>query len=451
MDPTAARRERERRALLTPEQIAAENAELFGEQPDTAALREREEAARSAVAAREQQLVQRETNRRAALTQGERNAENAAMRQYQNNIANRHRRRQAEFNAETARIAALPAEQRVIAEQQRIIVPMTRTRGRANETRVNRMHVHREASKYKEKLPLILDLLREDLGEKKEYPDIIAHFEDTIGRFLRESPIFETKAEPNSTLVESTNNSKPPVFAPSKVKSRAEWLSDYDRVIKQLESGLQYTPRDTVQLLGTVVDFVFKHNLQDCYISNFIFDTAYAYEGETSGPHSTNPISCFGGVVERCYITLFNCIKGLEGEGDVFSKIDAVLRQDKVTRWANLDKSLQTLYIQEWNRFVINWAQQHQGDEEIQKMRPEQRNETVLSAFKARPGEDPLPHYVEDYIRSELFPGLITLWPDIGFNLDNSSGAGRGGRRTRKQKRRSRKTHRKNKKSLRRR
>ena len=447
MDPTAARRERERRALLTPEELAAEDAELFGEEPNAtalAAVREREEAARTALTTRRQQLEQRETNRRAALTQAERNTENAAMRHYENNIANRHRRRQAEFNAETARIAALPAEQRAIAEQQRIAMPMPRAR--AEEIRVNRMHVHREASKYREKLPLILELLREDLGEKKEYPDIIAHVEDTIGKFLRESPIFETKAEPNSKLVESNNNSKPSVVVPSKIKSRAEWLSDYDRVIKQLETGLQYIPADTVQLLGTVIDFVFKHNLQDCYISNFIFDTAYAYEGETSGPHSINPISCFGGVIERSYITLFNCIKGLEG--DIFSKIDSVLRKDKVTRWANLDKSLQTLYIQEWNRFILDWAQQHQGDEELQKMRPEVRNERVLSAFKERPGEDRLPKYVEDYIRSELFPGLITLWPDIGFNVN---AAAQGGRRTRKQKRRSRKTHRKNKKYSRRR
>ena len=320
--------------------------------------------------------------------------------------------------------------------------------------RVDCMQVHRVSAEFKEKLPLVavairndLSKARGDLSEDPQYPSFIEHLDATIGNCVRNSSLFESKMKPNS----------------KQVRSRQEWLSDYDRVKARLTSALISMPPDLIQLLGDILDFVFKHLLEECYVSNFLYDTAHAYEGEGR----ENESSCPAGATERVYTTLFNCIKG-KNDG-VFGELNRILEGEQATLWKQLDKATQIAYGKEFDNFVMEWAQDNKDNDEVKKMTGAQRNEAVLAAFKARPDHPPLPPMVEGFIRDERFKGLTFLWPDIGFNSpnpDNAGGGGvregggggvregggaTGGRRTRHKKKRNRKTHRKNKKSLRRR
>jgi hypothetical protein len=341
--------------------------------------------------------------------------------------------RLAAFNAETARIAALPQEQREIAGRDRFQILGQRIEG-PRGPRVDCMEVHRVSATFKDKLPLVAVVIREDLGAGPQHPSFIEHLDATVGKCVRESPLFESKKKPNS----------------SEVRTREAWLSDYDRVKARLTSALVSMPPDLVQMLGDILDFVFKHGLEECYVSNFLYDTAHAYEGEGRA----NESSCPAGATERVYTTLFNCIKGMNR--GVFGELNRILGGEQPTSWGELDKASQTAYQQEFDRFVLKWAQANLENGEVQNMTPVQRNEAVLAAFKARPDQPPLPPMVEGFIRREFFRGLTISWPDYGFNSANAGNAGggggaQGGRKTRYKKRRNKKTHRKNKKSSRRR
>ena len=296
---------------------------------------------------------------------------------------------------------------------------------------VDCMHVHTESHKFADKLPLIASILKEDLGKEIVYPSFINHIDSTIGKIIRESPLFR----------KLIFNKKP--------ITREMWIDDYNKVKEILSYAEISMSKETIQFINIIIDFVIKYKLEECYIPSYVYDTAHAYEGDGR----ENEISCIPGGSERIYTTFFNCIKGME-EG-VFGKINKIL-EGKITSWAELSKELQISYMSDWNKFVDEWAKNNLNNDEVRNMTPEQRNEAVMSAFKSN-SRVKLPEFVEDHLRSELFSGLIKLWSDYGFNSENEgSHGGRRKIRYRKtiRKRKSmykRKTIRKNKKSLKRR
>jgi hypothetical protein len=202
------RRERARRAALTPEQRAAENAAANAEVAEQAEqARVATMAERAAAAERDAAAAQREATRRAALTQEERNAENAMMRNFFAAEDAAVAARLAAFNAETARIAALPQEQREIAGRDRFQILGQRIEG-PRGPRVDCMEVHRVSATFKDKLPLVAVVIREDLGAGPQHPSFIEHLDATVGKCVRESPLFESKKKPNSSEVR-TRETKP--------------------------------------------------------------------------------------------------------------------------------------------------------------------------------------------------------------------------------------------------
>jgi hypothetical protein len=318
---------------------------------------------------------------------------------------------------------------------------------------VNPWQVHREAEKFAHKLPLIAVLIKEDLGATPQYSGFIEQLDATIGKCVRDSQLFEARPGPNSTEVKSNNKSKPKVFLAPKVRPREDWIHDYERIKAKIPDALSCIPQDQVSLIDSILDFVFKYKLEECFVPTYVYDTAHAYEGNVG--HGENDSSCAVGATERIYLTLFNCIKGMN-EG-VFGQLNMVLEGTQPKSWKELDKPTQTAFKDEWNNFFQSWVQSKLQDPSVQSMTSQQRTEAVLSEFKQTRGAAALPPFVEEYIRREYFPYLIDEggWANVGFTEGRLGGGGasQGGRRTRHKKRRNRKTHRKNKnkKSLRRR
>jgi ankyrin repeat protein len=275
---------------------------------------------------------------------------------------------------------------------------------------VDPFHVHNQSKKYKDKLELIASILKEDLGKENTYPSFAEHFDDTIGKIIKESPLFNSKSRPN--------NKKP--------RNRNEWIKDYDTVKDLLSNIHTCFSNKTMQLLNYVIDIVLKYKLEECYIPIYISDTAHAYEGNSG--HTEE--SCIPGAVERIYTTFFNCIKGMDK--GIFGKINRILELENATSWDELSKESKGKYIEEWNNFVNEWATEKKNNELVRKMTPEQRSENVMSAFKSKYKSSgvELPVFVEDHIRNEFFEGLIGLWQDYGFNSEKStSGGKRSGKR----------------------
>jgi hypothetical protein len=329
----------------------------------------------------------------------------------------RARAADAQRIAEYARVAAVAVDGETAVAAVAAVAPAA--------PRVDCMEVHRVSATFKDKLPLVAVVIREYLGEVTKYNSFIEHLDATIGNYV-DSPVFNSKKTPNS----------------GKERKRGEWLTDYKRVRARLTSALVSMSPDLIQLLGDILDFVFKTNLQECYVPNFIYDTAHAYEGEGRA----NESSCSAGATERVYTTLFNCMKGMNT--GVFRDLNRILGE--VSSWEELDKSTQAQYQQDFNRFLLQWAHANLENEEVKKMKAEERNEAVLVAFKAS-RQLALPPFVEGFFRTQLSEGSKYLWQDYGFNSENSpnTGGSQGGRRTRHKKRRKTKIRKtKNKKKF---
>jgi hypothetical protein len=305
-------------------------------------------------------------------------------------------------------------------ERQRIVRPLNEAPQRHGQG-VNCMEVHRVAATFRDKLPLIAGIIRTDLGEvgeRTQYPSLIAHLDATVGHCISESPIFESKNKPNS----------------SEKRDRSVWKVDYSSVRQALERALVSMSEDHVKFSEDILDFVFKYTLEECFVSTFVYDSAHAYEGNARA----NETSCPGGVAERIYTTLFDCIKG-SNEG-VFGELNKIL-QGEIKSWEDLDRATKKAYIENWNTFFQKWTQENLGNPEIQRMKSAQLTQAILSAYKSRPGEPPVPKVFEEYLSTQFFPSLV--WKDYGFNSDNSANP-QGGRRTRYKKKRNRKITRRN-------
>lgn len=318
---------------------------------------------------------------------------------------------------------------------------------------VNQMEVHNEAKKFADIIPLIAALIKEDLGATPQYPGFVEHFDATIGKCVRESQLFEARPGPNSTAVKSNNKSKPKVFLAPKVRHREEWIRDYERIKDKMGLAVSCISPVQASLIDNILDFVFKYKLEECFVPTFLYDAAHAYEGNRG--HSANESSCAVGAAERIYLTLFNCIKGMN-EG-VFGKLNKILDAVQATTWDELDQAVKDSFKNEYTNFVDTWAQSKMNDSQVKSMTHQQRNEAVLAAFKQARGVAALPPFVEGFLRRDYFPYYIEDgWLNLGFEDGPGLGGGgssQGGRRTRHKKRRNKKTHRKNKnkKSLRRR
>jgi hypothetical protein len=273
-----------------------------------------------------------------------------------------------------------------------------RAAGRGN----NALEVHIAFEKFSAKVPVILDVIKRDLGNPKEYPDIKAIFKP-LYTYIKTNSAFKSKAI-NSIRVKKPNGTMGP-----RMVSRAEWISDLEKV----EQGVSGSYQDKKDQMGLIFDFIIKHTeITECFIAGFVHDCTHAY--------SNGHLSCYKGILERTITTLINCMKGMN-EG-VFGEINRII-EDNIRSWDELDKATQGVYIMRWNDFLLKWSQTNAEVDDIKRMNPAERNEAVMIDFKR---EENIPRYVEEHIRAELFPGLTEgVWSDYGFN----SPAGLGGRR----------------------
>ena len=343
----------------------------------------------------EKERIDREIREEQQRREATRTAMDAEMRAYEEGrAAARHAARAAQ-EAEWAAVLAVEEERRA------------RQGTRGNDAQ----EVHKEFKKVGEKVPIVLEVIKRDLGNTKEYSDIETIFEP-LYTYVKTNPAFKSRAI-NSIQVKNPNGKMGP-----KILSRAEWISDLDRV----KEGVGGSYEDKIVQMGLIFDFIIKHTeITDCFIAGFIHDCTHAY--------SNGHLSCYMGILERTITTLINCMKGMN-EG-VFGELHKII-EDNIESWDELDKGTQGAYIITWNEFLIKWSQRNAEVGDIKGMNPAERSEAVMVDFKK---EENVPKYVEDHIRAELFPGLTEgVWSDYGFN----SPAGVGGRR------RKTKRHRKN-------
>jgi hypothetical protein len=252
----------------------------------------------------------------------------------------------------------------------------------------NYKQIHRQTSKFKSKIPRMLAILKDDLGEDRLYHNIIEFIDARIGTYLKVSPEFDSK----------TVNSK--VVIP-----KAVWITDYELVISQLRKDERHVCDNDKNILGTIIDFVFKHNIQECFVSGFIYDNAHAYEATNK-----SPVSCYAGIIDRCVTTFINCIMGKTGS--VFTELNKLLIN--IRSWEDVDKASQATYIKDWNKFVDEWARSNLTNDSIIEMTAPERSEAVLAAYKVE--NEAWPGYVEQYIIDNYMKGLNDLWQDYGYN-----------------------------------
>jgi hypothetical protein len=256
----------------------------------------------------------------------------------------------------------------------------------------NYKQIHKETSRFKSKIPRMLAILKDDLGDDlggdRRYDNIIDFINASIGRYLEVSPEFDNK----------TVNSK--VVIP-----KAVWITDYELVISQLRKNERHICDNDKNILGTIIDFVFKHNIQECFVSGFIYDNAHAYEATNK-----TPVSCYSGIIDRCVTTFINCIMGKTGS--VFAELNKLLIN--IRSWEDLDKGSQGTYIQDWNKFVDEWARSNLTNESIIEMTASERSDAVLEAYKVE--NEAWPAYVEQYIKDTYIKGLDDVWQDYGYN-----------------------------------
>ena len=199
-------------------------------------------------------------------------------------------------------------------------------------------HVHRQAAKFSGKVPAILEVIKRDLGNPsvEMYEDIEAVFDRTLGKYIKESPDFESKAI-NSIQVNKANGTKGP-----KILSRDEWIQDLERV-KQGVLGANLLKK--IQM-GMIFDFIIEHKeLTECFIAAFVHDCTHAY--------ANGHLSCFPGIMERTVSTLINCMKGMN-EG-VYGELNKIIEGEKKT-WDSLSDTEKEAYKSEWARFYQKWA-----------------------------------------------------------------------------------------------
>jgi hypothetical protein len=297
---------------------------------------------------------------------------------------------------------------------------------------VDSMHVHDQARKYRKFIPGILSIIQSDIGVK-DYSDIISHIKKTVGKFLRTDEEY-LKYKFNSGI-----------------QTRDQWLADYSKVIQRLSSNIAHATKEQKDMMGYIIDCVFKYDLQSCFCRGFIYDTAHAYDGNAQHEEYGSTVSCWAGSVERVLTTFINCIKGVNEP--VIVKINNLIeeKKDEVKSWEQLDKSTQVSYIRDWNNFFEKWVTSKVSNNSVKRLNSNSKKVSIMAAFKASRGNSQLPSYVEDYIKNELLREIV--WDDYGFNSENGGqGGAEGGRRRRtRHKRNKRKTVRKHKKSLKRR
>lgn len=338
--------------------------------------------------------------------------------------------------AEAARVAAA----REAAEAARVAALVARGRwGRqrfgevGTGRRVDGMHVHIESAKYLKFIPGIVSIIQKEIGVK-DYSDIMTHIDSTIGNFLRTDEEY-LKYKFNSGI-----------------QTRDKWIADYTRVIDRLSTNIAHATKEQKDMMGYIIDCVFKYDLQSCFCRGYIYDTAHAYDGDEVHEEYGSTVSCWAGSVERVLTTFINCIKGVNEP--VIVKINDLIEEKKtegVTSWKDLDKPTQVSYIKDWNNFFEEWVKSNVSNNSVKRLNSNSKKVSIMTAFKASRGNSQLPSYVEDYIKNELLREIA--WEDYGFNSENGGqGGAEGGRRRKtRHKRKTRKAIRKQKKSLKRR
>jgi hypothetical protein len=304
--------------------------------------------------------------------------------------------RRAQQRVEAAAAAARAARERFEAAA----MPHVMALAPAHGSRINSMHVHRNSAKYLKFIPGIVSIIQEEIGVK-DYSDIISHIDSTIGNFIRTDEEY---------IKEKFN---------SKIQTREQWIADYTSVRNRLQSHIQGTSKEKKDMMGAIIDIVFKYNMQSCFCPGYIYDTAHAYEGNAGHEQ----VSCWGGSVERVLTTFINCSKGLKQP--IFLEINNLIGE--VTSWEDLSKPTQTMYLNKWDFFIQKWAQDNIENKEILAMPLEQRNEALMEAFKAKElaensSRRPVPDFVVEYIKQNKFP-TKRYWQDVGYNSNAEENA----------------------------
>ena len=275
---------------------------------------------------------------------------------------------------------------------------------------VDSFHVHHEAAKLNKKIPMIIKVIKKHIPSN-DYSDFVNFLDEKVKTYLETSPDFKQKTVNSEHYAEGNASGKRKYKA--RVLKREDWLQDYNAVKKQLVSSVDHILDEQKERLGSIIDFVFKNDLQECFTMGFIYDNAHAYNGNSD--HRLNPESCFGGILERAVSTFVNCIKGMTG--GPFTELSAIL-EDTPLSWDELDKSTKAEWIREWNDFLTKWAIENLENPTIKSMPPKLRSQGFLEVFTHTKSPPP---YVIEHFKKEFLKGLDGLWEDYGYNAEGGS------------------------------
>jgi hypothetical protein len=277
----------------------------------------------------------------------------------------------------------------------------------------NAYHVHDETRKFIGKIPRILEVIKRDLANRKEYNDIDTIFEP-LYTYIKTNSAFESKAV-NSIEVKKANKNNPAEYAP-KMISRAEWISDLEKVKK----GVLGSTLEKKTQMGLIFDFIIKHKkITECFIAGFIHDCTHAY---TNGH-----LSCYMGIIERTVSTLLDCIKGMN-EG-VFGEINEIIGVGKT--WDSLSEQEKEAYKGEWARFYDSWAKNNK--ELLKSTAWPDRIEALMTAYAAT-----VPPYVLEGIK-KLNPS-DNIKDALELDYDYVDPVAAGGRRKTRRYKKSKRT-----------
>ena len=260
-------------------------------------------------------------------------------------------------------------------------------RNRFNPMEVNpAMEVHNEAAKHSKEFDALKVFLENEIGSDSvnQYLNIDAYLTSTIGKAIKNNPGLKNN---RNIRVEYFNRTK-------KLLSES-YLSDERKIH-----------------IGRVIDFVFKYNLEECFIPAVLDDTCKAYPLGTPG--HANGMSCLGGAYERFFMTLRNCVSTSNSKSNVFNKLRTIF-EIPVGSFKNLSLNIQSVYISFFNKKLQKWLEESSTKENYSTMNNSKKDESFIQylkdTYKSENGSE-LPSYViKEYEDRGMLP---VKWDYLG-------------------------------------
>ena len=254
-----------------------------------------------------------------------------------------------------------------------------------------------------EAVPELLIKLRDHMGttNTSKYSDILKYLEDTIGMYIQTNTAF--------------------------TKNRNTFYMDFKEIQQRLfdykNTGI--LNETNKQLIGNIVDFVFKYNMEECFIRGLVYDCAHAYEAGTPGHESG--ISCGRGIIERFVSTFKNCIfttdtnKAVEknnargaGAGTrsplILNELRELLRIH--TNRNSKNKTIEIMTKNEkqeydilWNKALQTWTSEKSENSTTKQMNKSTKNKAFLEYVKEKYKEGyqkNIPKGVLDYFEQKI-------------------------------------------------